>query len=120
VSARDIWVPGRPTAPFAEVEPNPKKLLQLPDGRVFVDNEFTISPEQADRMWAGYMCAHCLEPLIEAYPEACPLCGFPVRDQQRRQLEQDFKGEDPTRVGEFPMDREMEHLERVSHSPKEI
>lgn len=126
MSARDIWLPGRPTAPFAEVEENPKKLLVLPDGRVFVDNTYTLSPEQADRMWAGYMCAACLEPLAEAYPEKCPLCGFPVRDQQRQQLERDFLGVDETRVGGFPLDREMEHLDRISGKkghmaiPKEI
>jgi hypothetical protein len=126
VSARDIWVPGRPTAPFAEVEPNPKKLLHLPDGRVMVDNTYTLSVEQADRMWAGYMCASCLEPFTEAYPEACPLCGFAVRAEQRKQLERDFKGEDPDRVSGFPVDREMEHLDRVSGKkglmsvPKEI
>lgn len=115
MSPPDIW---RPT--FAEVEPNPEKLLALPDGRTFIDNTFTISVEDADRMWAGYMCARCLEPLVEAYPEECPLCRFPVRAEQRKQLEQDFKGEDPTRVGSFPLDREMEHLDRVAHSPKEI
>jgi hypothetical protein len=69
-------------------------------------------------MWAGYMCAACLEPFVEAYPEKCPLCGFAVRAQQRKQLEENFLGVDPTRVGSFPLDREMEHLDRVAHKPK--
>ena len=118
MSSRDIWIPGSRGRPFAEVEPNPKKRLVLPDGRQFIDNTITLSPEQADRMWAGYMCASCLEPLTEAYPEKCPLCGFAVRAEQRRQLERDFLGVDPTVVGGFPLDREMEHLDRVAHAPK--
>jgi ribosomal protein L37E len=94
--------------------------MVLPDGRQFIENTVTISVEQADRMWAGYMCARCLEPTTEAYPEVCPLCGFPMKELQRKQLEQDFLGVDPTRVGSFPLDREMEHLDRVAHTPKEI
>lgn len=117
-SSRDIWVPGEPKRKFAEVEPNPKKLMHLPDGRVFVENEVTITAEQADRMWAGYMCAACLEPFIEAYPETCPLCGFAVRAEQRKQLERDFVGVDPTQVSGFPLDRELEHLDRVGHRKK--
>lgn len=109
----DIWTPGRREQPYAEVEPNPKKLLVLPDGRKFTENTVTISVEQAEMMWQGYMCARCLEPFTEAYPEACPLCRFPVKAEQRKQLEQDFLGVDPTLAGEFPLDREMEHLDRI-------
>ena len=83
-----------------------------------MDNTVTLSPEQADRMWAGYMCASCLEPLTEAYPEKCPLCGFAVRAEQRKQLERDFHGVDPTVVGDFPLEREMEHLDRVADNRK--
>lgn len=83
-----------------------------------MDNTVTVSFEMAERIWQGYMCASCLEPLSEAYPEACPLCGFPVRDQQRQQLERDFKGVDPTRVSGFPLERELEHMEREHHQKK--
>jgi hypothetical protein len=118
MSARDIWTPGRKEQPFAEVEPNPKKLLALPDGRTFVDNTVTISLEDAEMMWQGYKCARCLEPFDEAYPVNCLVCGFMVRADQRRLLERDFLGRDPTLVGSFPLDREMEHLDRVGHQKK--
>ena len=118
MSARDIWLPGTVKRPFAEVEPNPRKTFTTPDGRTFVDNTYTLSLEDAERMWQGYMCASCLEPFTEAYPETCSLCGFPVRDQQRKLLERDFLGRDPTLVGSFPIDREMEHLDRVGYRKK--
>lgn len=103
---------------YADVESNPRKKFILPDGREFVDNTVTVSLEKAEMMWQGYLCASCLEPFREAYPEACPVCGFPVREHQRRLLEQDFKGVDPTVVGSFPLDRELEHLDRVGYRKK--
>lgn len=81
---------------------------------MFQENTVTISVEDAEMMWQGYKCARCLEPFTESYPEKCPLCGFAVKELQRKQLEEDFLGVDPTAVGSFPLDREMEHLDRIS------
>jgi hypothetical protein len=101
-----------------DVEPHPTKGYVTEDGRHFQDSVITLTAEAAERMWQGYMCAKCLEPFDQAYPEKCGVCGFHVKDLQRKLLERDFKGRDPTVVGSFPLDREMEHLERTHFKPK--
>lgn len=108
---RDIWTPNRNPV-VLDVEPHPTKTFVTPDGRRFRDARITLTAEAADRMWQGYMCAHCMEPFTEAYPERCNVCGFAVKEMQRKLLERDFLGVDPTSVSGFPMDRELEHLER--------
>jgi hypothetical protein len=123
-SQPDIWVP-RPREDTAfsrevvvDVEPHPTRTYTTPDGRRFQDCQITLTPEAAERMWQGYMCARCLEPFEQAYPDNCNLCGFPVKELQRKLLERDFLGVDPTVVGSFPLDRELEYLEREHHKPK--
>jgi hypothetical protein len=96
-----------------DVEPHPTKDFVTPDGRRFKDASITLTPQAAERMWQGYMCARCLEPFTDAYPERCGVCGFPVKEMQRKLLERDFTGHDPTTVSGFPMDRELEHLETM-------
>jgi hypothetical protein len=124
MSQPEIWTPrSREDTAFSrevvlDVEPHPTKGFVTPDGRQFQDCTITLTPEAAERMWQGYMCARCLEPFEEAYPETCIVCKFPVKELQRKLLERDFKGRDPTVVESFPMDREMEYLERKHHLPK--
>jgi len=100
------------------VEPHESKAYVTPDGRQFQDASITLTAEAAERMWQGYMCARCLEPFDEAYPETCIVCRFPVRELQRKLLERDFLGRDPTVVGSFPLDREMEYLEKAHPKKK--
>lgn len=125
-----IWTPPDPDdwGVVQDVEPA-ERQRQLPDGRLMQESRLTLSPHAIERLWQGYMCAVCLEELDEAYPEFCPnaWCRFPIREQQRKQLEQDFVGQHPGLVSGFPMDRELDHLERVAHQkrpmmtvPKEI
>ena len=101
-----------------DVEPHPTKGFTTPDGRHFQDATITLTADAAERVWQGYMCAKCLEPFTEAYPDSCGVCGFPVKELQRKLLERDFLGRDPTAVAGFPMERELEHLERTHHKPK--
>ena len=92
----------------------------LADGREMAESKLIVSKAMLDQMWQGYRCASCLEDLTElgAFPLACPLCNFPVRALQRRQLEQDFVGqvEDMRRAGFI--DGELAALERSQHIPK--
>jgi ribosomal protein L34E len=101
-----------------DVEPHESKAYVTPDGREFQDARITLTAEAAERMWQGYMCARCLEPFIEAYPKLCVTCGFPVKELQRKLLERDFIGRDPTAVAGFPMERELAYLEEKHHKPK--
>lgn len=84
------------------------------------ESRITISKEMMEQLWQGYRCAACLEDVTElgAFPEECPLCCFPIRASQRRQLEQDFVGfvEEAQREGWVA--REEGFLEREFHQPK--
>lgn len=41
----------------------------------------------------GYLCANCGEwPLSPAFPAACPICRFPVKDEQTRLLVREHQG----------------------------
>lgn len=116
-----IWTPWQTDweKGVLDIEPS-QRTRELPDGRVMQESRITLSPEWIEEMWQGYRCARCLERQDEAYPEHCRAlwCSFPIRAEQRRQLEQDFVGEHPGLVSGFPLDREMEHLERVAHEKK--
>jgi hypothetical protein len=120
-----IWTPPDPDdwGVVQDIEPSERER-QLPDGRVLKESRLTLSPEALDQMWAGFRCARCLEfdriKELGAYPERCPCCGFPMAELQRKQLEQDFVGQHPGLVSGFPMDREMDHLERIAHEKRPL
>lgn len=44
------------------------------------------------RLREGRVCLECMNPLEEAFPETCNLCGFGVRDNQAARLETEFQG----------------------------
>ena len=74
-------------------------------------------------MWQGYICARCLEGPWSALPRGVPGAVPGVRlpddaELQRKLLERDFLGDDPTVVAGFPLERELEYLERKHHKPK--
>jgi hypothetical protein len=116
-----IWTPGQTDweRGVQDIEPS-SRTRQLPDGRVMSESRLTLSPEWIEEMWQGYRCARCLERQVEAYPEHCRAawCGFPIRDEQRKQLEQDFVGEHPGLVSGFDIDREVEYLHRTHFKKK--
>lgn len=114
-----IWLPGQDRDDWGvvqDIEPS-DRTRELPDGRVLRESTLTLDPEAIEEMWQGYRCARCLERQAEAYPEFCraPFCRFPIRDEQRKQLEQDFIGQHPGLVSGFPLDRELAHLEKEHH-----
>ncbi len=41
----------------------------------------------------GHLCINCAEPLREAFPERCPLCGFHVKRDQIELLNREHQGE---------------------------
>jgi hypothetical protein len=104
-----------------DVEPS-ERSRQLPDGRVQQESRLTLSPAAIEEMWQGYRCAACLERQDEAYPEHCRAtwCRFPIRAEQRRQLEQDFIGQQPGAVSGFPLERELAYLEERHHVKKPL
>jgi len=116
-----IWTPSSEQPAVQDLEPS-DRLRRLPDGRVMRESTVTLSPQAMQQVIDGYRCARCLEyegivPL-GAFPEECPLCKFPMRAEQTRQLEQDFVGERPPPVSGLPMDRERAYLEKAHYSKK--
>ena len=102
-----------------EIEPT-DRAQQLPDGRLMHESRLTLSPEWMDQLFLGYRCIACLERQDEAFPEVCraPWCGFPMKAEQMRRLEQDFVEQHPPTVSGFPLERELEHLERTHHKKR--
>jgi hypothetical protein len=84
------------------------------------ESRLTVSPEMMEQMWQGYRCAACLEPQDEAFPVRCAAvwCGFPMRAEQRRRLEQDFVGEVEQMKREGWVEREQARLEEEFFIPK--
>ena len=67
--------------------------IWLPDGRVLGESEIAWSDEQIERFRAGYRCVNCLEPQERAWPERCPLCGYPIRTEQASFFAREYGGE---------------------------
>ena len=116
----EMWTP--PTEferNVLDIEPS-TRMRRLPDGRVMAESRLTISREWMQQIIEGYRCAACLEDVTKlgAFPKACPLCGFPMRENQARQIEQDFVGEHPVGPTESLVERETEFLSRHFHEPK--
>lgn len=60
------------------------------------DVDVTVSQDALRRMWQGYQCLRCYQKFTESWPEVCTLpgCGYRVRDNQTRDLETEYGGED--------------------------
>ena len=79
----------------AVIEDEPSWIVRFADGRVFRDYDVSVSEDEFRRMYQGYMCARCYEPFTSPFPEVCTLkgCGFHVRAEQRKELDDRFGGE---------------------------
>jgi DNA-directed RNA polymerase subunit RPC12/RpoP len=107
--------------PPLDIRPSRTKQFVAEDGRKFWDSEIDITPQQAAKLHAGYLCARCFEPLeaVGAFPKRCPLCGFEVAKYQRQLLEEQYKGVDTSIVTPgIPLDRERAVMEREAYRPK--
>ena len=73
----------------------PGEMLYYNDGRppqiaatVALDD-----PEDMERMKQGYVCAQCFEDLDTPFPDECPVCHFPMREEQSDFLAKRFVGD---------------------------
>src|SRR5262249_32115735 len=101
-----------------EVDPHPERSLQLQDGRAIPDSRIAITEAAKEKMRAGYMCANCLEQFMEAFPEQCPLCRFPVRAEQGDELTKKLYVDHDIVTPGVPFDREYAAMERETYRPK--
>jgi len=90
-------------------------------GRATLDYAARFSQEDIERIRLGYVCINCWEPHESPFPEACALCGFPMREEQSAAFQEKFKGveRDPRSV---LIERELDALddrhERRFHTTK--
>lgn len=94
--ARRMRVEAKPTgrpvvAQGSDIDP--ESVTIMPDGRVMQRTVIGLSREQVERMRAGYICVKCYEDLDTAFPEHCPVCRFPMREQQTAEFAKDFRGD---------------------------
>jgi hypothetical protein len=75
-----------------DVEPDENRFMLTGDGRLFSEVKLTVDAETMERLRQGYLCAYCLQPHEQAMPEACSLCGYPIREQQTQWLAAHFMG----------------------------
>jgi hypothetical protein len=68
------------------------------DPRRFRDAKLTLAPKDVERMRLGRLCIQCLEPFPEAFPQACPVCGFEVRDRQPAEFQRTYAGVEDMRA----------------------
>lgn len=70
--------------------------------------------EDIEMFRLGYKCIDCWEPLENALPESCPVCGFAVKELQAELFAQRFAGlrENKSQINE---DEELERLARQRH-----
>lgn len=78
----------KPVVPLA-IEHHPTQVLLLPDGRQWGDVVLILEEEDKERMRLGRVCAKCLEPFEQAWPERCPVCGAPIRTKQAEYFAQE-------------------------------
>jgi hypothetical protein len=97
-------------------ENDPFVAQQQLDGTLTQGVRLTLCDEDVDMMRHGYKCINCLENLETAFPEACPLCSYPMARLQAELFARVFAGHIPgARTGldwEAEADRLEERKER--------
>jgi len=86
---------GRPVIPRA-VDNDPENVIIRRDAdRPEAKAAALIALEEFDmgRLKAGYVCVNCLEDLDTAYPDACPVCRYPMATKQAERVAKEFVGD---------------------------
>lgn len=93
-------------------EDDPDFIEAWPDAQITRGVRKTYThPDQMGMLREGFMCVRCDELQPDSFPEACGVCGFPMREEQSRYFEDRFEGE---RIigSSISWEAEMERLER--------
>jgi hypothetical protein len=80
----------KPVIPVA-VENDPGTVV-IDGGEARPGVNATFDEETIERFRVGRACLHCYEPLEEAFPEQCWLCGYGVRKHQTIDFQEQFEG----------------------------
>lgn len=87
----------RPAIPVAVDVDTESILIHTGTGERIQSLEHVYTEYDVERIRAGYCCIHCGEAQVEngmpvAFPLACWVCAFPMRDQQMRRFAEEFRG----------------------------
>lgn len=96
-------------------------VVQMSDGREFLDVNIALPDTDVERIRQGYVCIRCLEPQETPFPEVCgftapdgvtKLCNFPIREKQLAEFAVMYKGTVDVGSGlAEEIDRMTEHAE---------
>lgn len=90
-----------------------------PTGRLQRNAVLKMDGETFKAIQAGHICLRCLEPQPEAFPFACDLCGYSMRERQVMDIAMEFRGGEHVGPGapiaEYLAEQE-ERLERLDHA----
>lgn len=92
------------------VEPDPSVAV-VQNGIKYQGLRLTVPDEVVEQIRHGYQCIECLEPLETAFPKKCPLCSFPIREEQAEAFAQAFKGHVPGARTGADWDAEADRIE---------
>ena len=79
-------------------------------------NRWAVCDEDIQLMREGRKCISCLELFVHpdgtsrAWPEQCPVCGYPVRAEQARSFAKEYEGK--VRLG--PATSDADEVERLT------
>ena len=96
------------------IDEDPNAYEVMPDGSVRRGLRFLYSDQDIEMIRQGYKCSECGEVQEHAFPDACLLCEFPMKEQQAQNFAERFAGHRDT-GGLIDWDAEEEHLERQRH-----
>lgn len=107
----EVLARGRRSGGIYGVKHDQSHVYRTRDGRVQAGVNWILSADRIEKVRQGYSCINCTEDFIEnglptAWPEHCPVCGFPVRAEQAAQLERDIRADE--HVGELESESETE------------
>lgn len=84
------------------------------DDRVFQGVSAVFCDADIEAMRTGYKCIQCWENLDNAYPEACPVCGFGCSEFQSETFAKIYAGWKPM-GSQIDWDAEAERLDRQEY-----
>lgn len=110
----------RPVIPIAIEEDVDR--VKIEDGRTYMHYEYSLRPDDVERIRLGYVCANvpCFEPHETPFPEQCNVCGFPMRELQLIRFRREFVGDrwvGPADTIEDELDRMTDQYQRSKHKP---
>lgn len=103
----------QPVIPLAVRDDETTVTTEL--GRPTLDLQARFRMDDIHRFRLGYACLNCWEPHETPFPEACTLCGYPMRERQGSDFSLKFQGleRDPKALAiEKGLDRVDDNHER--------